>query len=103
MKIKKGDKVKILTGKDRGKTSTVLMVLPKKDKIVVEGINMVKRHVKPGTISKEGGIVSIERPIQASNVMFVEGDKPVRIGYKSIDGKVLRVSKKTGEVLDKKI
>jgi large subunit ribosomal protein L24 len=105
MKIKKGDKVKVIAGKDNGKIAVVLTVLNKKDKIVVEGVNMAKRHVKPGTISKEGGIISIERPIHVSNVMFVEEktSKPVRIGYKNIDGKVYRVSKKSGEVLDKKI
>lgn len=105
MKIKKGDKVKVITGKDRGKVATVLKVLPSENKIVVEGVNVVKKHVKPGTVSKEGGIVSVEKPIDISNVMFYDekSKKTVRIGYKIIDGKKYRVNKKTGDVLDKKL
>lgn len=105
MKIKEGDKVKVISGKDRGKTSTVLKVLRSENKIVVEGVNLVKRHVKPGTISKEGGIISIEKPIDVSNVMYYDepSKQTTRIGYKVIDGKKYRVSKKTGDILDKKI
>jgi large subunit ribosomal protein L24 len=105
MKIRKGDKVKVISGKDRGKISSVLRVLKADNKIVVEGVNMVKRHVKPGTVSKEGGIISIEKPIDVSNVMFYDesSKETLRVGYKIIDGKKLRVSKKTGDILDKKI
>ena len=70
MKIRKDDKVKIISGKDRGKISKVLKVLKNENKVVVEGVNVVKKHVKPGVISKEGGIVSIEKPIDVSNVMY---------------------------------
>lgn len=71
MKIKKDNKVKVITGKDKGKEGTVLRVFRKRNKILVEGVNISKRHVKPGAVSKEGGIISVERPIDASNVMLV--------------------------------
>jgi len=105
MKIKEGDKVKVISGKDRGKISTVLKVLKSENKIVVEGVNMVKRHVKPGTVSKEGGIISIEKPIDVSNVMYYDeaSKKTTRVGYKIIDAKKFRISKKTGDILDKKV
>jgi large subunit ribosomal protein L24 len=101
MKLNKGDKVKILAGKDKGKTGTVLKVLIAKGKIVVEGVGVVKKHVKPGAVSKEGGIVSIEKPIDASNAMYFDEKlgKTVRIGYKITDGKKQRINKKTGEAL----
>jgi len=105
MKIKKDDKVKIISGKDRGKISKVLKVLKNENKVVVEGVNVVKKHVKPGVISKEGGIVSIEKPIDVSNVMYYheQSKEAVKVGYKIIDGKKYRISKKTGEILDKKV
>jgi large subunit ribosomal protein L24 len=105
MRIKKDDKVKVIVGKDRGKIAKVLKVINSKNKIVVEGVNVVKKHVKPGAVSKEGGIISIEKPIDVSNVMYYDeaSKKTTRVGYKIIDGKKYRVSKKTGEVLDKKI
>jgi large subunit ribosomal protein L24 len=104
MKIKKGDKVKVISGKDKGKIATVLKVLTERNKVVVEGVGIVKKHVKPGTISKEGGIVSIEKPIDVSNVMYYDekSKKAIRIGYKLIEGKKYRISKKTGDILDKK-
>lgn len=105
MKIKKGDKVKIISGKDKGKVAPVLKVLEQTGKIVVEGVNKVKKHVKPGAVSKEGGIISIEEPIDASNVMYFDEklNKTVRIGYKIVNGKKYRVSKKSGEIIDKKL
>jgi large subunit ribosomal protein L24 len=105
MKIKKGDKIRVLSGKDRGKVASVLKVMPSKDKIVVEGVNMVKKHIKPGSVTKEGGIVSIEKPIFASTVMYYneKDKKSERVGYKRIDGKKFRISKASEEVLDKKI
>lgn len=101
MKIKKGDKVKIIAGKDKGKVGKVIKTFLKTQKVVVEGINKVKKHVKPGTLSKEGGIITIERAVHVSNVMFFDdkANKPVRIGYKIIDGKKYRISKKTGDVV----
>lgn len=102
MKIKVNDKVKIIAGKDLGKEGKVLRVLVEDSKVLVEGINKVKRHVKPGAVSKEGGIISIEKPVHVSNVMLVDPKTgtPTRIGYKIIDGKKYRISKKTGEVID---
>lgn len=104
MKIKVNDKVKILSGKDKGKTGPVLKVLIEKERVIVEGINKVKKHVKPGTVSKEGGIISIERPVHISNVMYVDekSGKPTRLGFKIIDGKKYRISKKSGEVVGAK-
>ncbi|MFZ2664464.1 MAG: 50S ribosomal protein L24 [Patescibacteria group bacterium] len=104
MKIKKGDKVKVISGKDKGKISSVLKVLSDKNQLVVEGVEIVKRHVKPGAVSKEGGIISVEKPIDASNVMYYDekSKKTVRIGYKVVDGKKYRINKKTGDILDKK-
>ena len=101
MKIKKGDKVQIMTGKDKGKKGTVVRVFPQKEKLIVEGINIVKRHVKPGAVSKEGGIISIERPINISNVMYLDekSKKPTRIGFRMEKGKKVRVSKKSNEVI----
>ena len=83
----------------------MLKVLEQTGKIVVEGVNKVKKHVKPGAVSKEGGIISIEKPIDASNVMYFDEklNKTVRIGYKIVNGKKYRVSKKSGEIIDKKL
>ena len=102
MKIQKDDKVKIISGKDKGKVAKVLRVYPDKEKVLVEGVNIVKRHVKPGALSKEGGIISMERPIHMSNVMYFDSklNKPVRVGYKTIDGKKYRINKKNQEVIE---
>lgn len=104
MKIQLGDKVKVISGKDKGKVAEVLKIFTKTNEILVQGVNMVKRHVKPGTASKEGGIVSFEKPINVSNVMYYsESDKrAVRLGYKTIDGKKVRVMKKLDKVVDSK-
>lgn len=104
MKLRKGDKVKIIAGKDSGKIGTVLKVLPKTDRILVEGINIVKKNVKPGAVSKDGGIISVERTIHSSNAMFYEDKsaRGVRLSSKIIDGKNYRVSKVSEEVVDKK-
>ena len=104
MKIKKGDKVKIISGKDSGKIGSVLKVLPKNDRVLVEGVNIVKKNVKPGAVSKEGGIISVERPIHVSNVLYYEekSARGVRLSSKKIDNKKYRVSKVSDEVIDKK-
>ena len=73
MKVRVGDKVKILAGKDRGKEGKVLVTLKKKDKVVVEGINIVKKHMKPSQMNETGGILSVEAPIHVSNVKVIEG------------------------------
>ena len=71
MHVKKNDNVTVLTGKDKGKTGKILKAFPREDKVLVEGVNIAKKHVKPGAVSKEGGIISVERPIDASNVALV--------------------------------
>lgn len=103
MFVKKGDKVKVITGKDKNKEGVVLAAFPKKDKVVVEGVNVVKKHQKPSQTAPQGGIVEMEASIHVSNVMVVDpsNGEATRVGYKEVDGKKVRVSKKTGEVLDK--
>lgn len=103
MKIRLKDKVKVISGKDKGKIGEVIKVLPLDNKVIVQGINMVKRHVKPGVINKEGGIVTFEKPIDVSNVMYFDEkeSKPSRLGYTLSDGKKFRVVKKSKEILTK--
>jgi len=103
MKIRVNDKVKVIAGKDKGTIGTVLKVFPVKRLVVVEGVNKVKKHIKPGQTSKEGGIIDIEKPVVSSNVMYYDETtkEATRIGFKFIDGKKYRVSKKTGEIIDK--
>lgn len=102
MKIKKGDKVEVLTGKDKGKRGEVLRVYPEKNKVVVEGVAIAKRHVKPNAANQQGGIVEAEAAIDASNVALIDPktDKPTRVGYLiKEDGTKFRVSKKSGAEL----
>ncbi len=101
MKIKKGDKVIVITGKDKGKTGEVTKAMPKENKVIVSGVNMVKRHQKP-TQENAGGIVSKEAPIHVSNVAIVDpkSGKASRMGTKILDdGRKVRVAKKSGEVI----
>ena len=103
LKLKKGDKVIVTTGKDKGKTGEITTVFPKENKVIVGGVNMVKRHTKPSQESA-GGIVSKEMPIHVSNVALVDPKtgKATRVGYKvEKDGHKARVAKKSGEVVDK--
>ena len=100
-KIKKGDKVVVITGRDKGKTGEVLKVLPDENRAVVAGINLVKKHEKPSAAS-QGGIVSKEAPIHLSNIAMADpkDGKATRVGFKvAKDGKKERVAKKSGEVL----
>lgn len=103
MHVKKGDKVKVISGKDRGKEGVILQVFPKKNRVIVEGVNMVKKHVRPSQDNPQGGILNIEAPIHVSNVMPIDPKtgEPTRVGYKIIDGKKVRIAKKSGEPLDK--
>lgn len=98
MKIKKGDTVIVLSGNDKKKTGEVTKVLPKDNKVVVEGVNVRKKHVKPRMQGQEGGIIEMAMPIDVSKVMLVcpETKKPTRVGYKFEDGKKVRVAKKSG-------
>lgn len=94
-KIKKGDKVMVITGRDKGKTGEVINVNPKENKVVISGVNVNKVHKKP-TMQSAGQILEIEKPIDVSNVSIVEDGKPVRIKFDICDGKKVRISKKTG-------
>ncbi|MBQ8671226.1 MAG: 50S ribosomal protein L24 [Alphaproteobacteria bacterium] len=99
MKIKKNDTVIILSGDDKGKTGVVKQAMPKENKVIVEGINMVKRHTKPSQ-NNPGGIVSKEAAIHTSNVAIYKDGKATKVGYKVVDGKKVRVARKSGEVID---
>ncbi|MDQ0319957.1 large subunit ribosomal protein L24 [Pararhizobium capsulatum DSM 1112] len=100
-KIRKGDKVVVLTGKDKGRSGEVIQVLPKEDRAVVRGINLVKRHQRQ-TQSQEAGIISKEASVHLSNLAVADKDgKPTRVGFKVLeDGKKVRVAKRSGEVID---
>ena len=100
-KIKKGDRVVLLTGKDKGKTGSVLQVLPKEERVLVEGLNMVKRHTKPSQADPNGGIKNKEAPVHVSNVAIVDSKgKPTRVGFRMEGDKKVRFAKKSGEVID---
>ncbi|TLG77428.1 50S ribosomal protein L24 [Culicoidibacter larvae] len=103
MHVKKGDKVQVIAGKDKGRQGLILQVLPKQNKVVVEGINVVKKHQKASQQNEVGGIVEIEAPIHASNVqpLCPKTKKPTRVGYEVRNGKKVRIAKVSGEVLDK--
>ncbi|HAA4682061.1 TPA_asm: 50S ribosomal protein L24 [Listeria monocytogenes] len=103
MHVKKGDKVKVITGQDKGKSGKVLAAFPKKDRVLIEGINMVKKHTKPSNINPQGGILNVEAPIHVSNVMLIDPKtgEPTRVGYEVKGDKKVRVAKKSGEVIDK--
>ena len=100
MKIKKGDMVKVIAGKDKDKEGKVLAVNKEKNTVVVEGINMVTKHTKPSATNQNGGIIHQEGPIDASNVMFLHKGKATRVGFKLDGDKKVRVAKSTGEVID---
>ncbi|MCB9032479.1 MAG: 50S ribosomal protein L24 [Chitinophagales bacterium] len=99
-KIKKGDTVVVISGSYKGKEAKVLEVYPKTNKALVEGINIVKKHTKPNAQNQQGGIVEAEAPINISNLMVVVGGQATRIG-RQVDenGKIVRIAKKTGEVV----
>jgi large subunit ribosomal protein L24 len=99
-KIRKGDNVVVLTGKDKGRTGEVIQVLPKEDRAVVRGVNMVKRHQRQ-TQAQEAGIINKEASLHISNIAIVDKDgKPTRVGFSVVDGKKVRVAKRSGEVID---
>jgi large subunit ribosomal protein L24 len=101
-KIKKGDRVIVLAGKDKGRKGQVIKVLPKDDRVVVSGINMVKRHTRPTQADPQGGIKNKEAALHISNVAFIDpkSGEPTRVGFRVEDGKKVRVAKKSGEVID---
>lgn len=100
MKIKKGDTVKVIAGKDKDKEGKVLSVDLKKGKVLVENVNMITKSQKPSAANQQGGIVQKEAPIDASNVMYLHKGQVTRIGYKMEGDKKVRFAKKTGDVLD---
>jgi large subunit ribosomal protein L24 len=101
MKIKKGDRVVVLSGKDRGKEGTVLVALPTEGKVIVEGVATAKRHRKARSATDTGGIIDKNMPIPVSNVAVVspKDGKPTRVGFKFADGKKVRICKRTGAEL----
>ncbi|WP_304170285.1 50S ribosomal protein L24 [Phenylobacterium aquaticum] len=100
-KIKKGDRVVILAGKDKGRQGNVLKVLPKEDRLVVEGLNLVQRHTRPTQADPQGGIKSKEAALHVSNVAIVDSKgKPTRVGFRVEGDKKVRVAKTTGEVIN---
>ncbi len=103
MHVKKGDTVKVISGKDKGKQGVILEAYPKQSRVLVEGINVVKKHAKPSQDNPQGGILNKEAAIHVSNVMPIDpkSGEPTRVGYKVENGKKVRVAKKSGEVLDK--
>ncbi|MCR4379010.1 MAG: 50S ribosomal protein L24 [Rhodospirillales bacterium] len=100
-KIKKGDKVVVLTGRSKGQTGEVLSVNPSENRALVQGVNMVKRHQRP-TQASQGGIVEKEAPIHISNIAMIDpkDNKATRVGFKTISGKKVRVAKRSGEALE---
>jgi large subunit ribosomal protein L24 len=101
-KIKKNDQVVVLSGRDKGKRGRVIEILTKKNKVLVEGVNMLKHHERPNRQQGiAGGIIERESPLDISNVMVIQGGQPTRVGFQILaDGRKVRVSKKTGEVID---
>ena len=100
-KIKTGDNVVVLTGKDKGRQGNVLKVLPKEDRVVVEGLNMVQRHTRPTQSDPQGGIKNKEAALHISNVAIVDSKgKPTRVGFRVEGDKKVRVAKTTGEVIN---
>ena len=101
MKIKKGDTVQVISGADSGKTGRVIKVYLDTDKVVVEGMNMVKKHARPTQDNPQGGIVEKEASIHVSNIMLVVSGKPTRVGFKILEnGKKVKVAKSNGEVIN---
>jgi large subunit ribosomal protein L24 len=100
MKIKKGDMVKVIAGKDKDKEGKVISVNQKDGTVLVEGVNMLTKHAKPSMANQNGGIIHQEGPINISNVMYIHKGKATRVGFKMDGDKKVRVAKSTGEVID---
>ena len=101
-RVKKGDRVVVTTGRDKGKTGEVLGVMPKDGRVLVQGVNMIKRHTRPSQ-TQQGGIIEREAPLHLSNVMLADPKtgEPTRVGFKVLDdGRKVRVAKRSGEVID---
>lgn len=101
--VKKNDTVIVITGKDKGKKGRVIAAFPRENRVLVEGVNMVKKHARPSQANPQGGILTKEAPIHVSNVMLIDPKTgaPTRIGYKILeDGRKVRYAKKSGEIID---
>ena len=100
-KIRKGDRVIVTTGRDKGKKGEVLRVLPKQDRVLVQGVNMVKRHQRP-TPANAGGIIEKELPLHVSNVAHIDpkSDRPTRVGYRIQEGRKVRIARRSNEPID---
>ena len=99
-KIRKGDTVKVIAGKDKGKQGKVLEILAKKNALKVEGVNLVKKHAKPSSANTTGGIITMEAPLDISNVALVVDGETTKVGFRIEDGKKVRFAKKTGKTID---
>ena len=99
MRLKKNDTVKVITGKGKGRTGKIVQIDPVRERVIVQGINMVSKTMKKRNAQDKGGIVEVEAPIHVSNVQLVSKDKVSRVGYRIENGKKIRYAKKTGEVL----
>ena len=100
MKLKKGDTVLVIAGKDKGKEGEIVRALPRENKVIVSGVNIAKKHQKQTKQTMQGGIIDRDMPVHASNVMLVHKGKPTRVGYKiQADGTNVRIAKSTGEVI----
>ena len=101
-KIRKGDRVVVLTGKDKGRQGAVSKVFPKESRVLVDGLNMVQRHTRPSQGDPQGGIKNKEASLHISNVALLDpkSGEPTRVGFRIEDGKKVRVAKKSGEVID---
>ncbi len=99
MKLKKGDNVILIAGKDKGKKGKIISILKEKDRVVVEGLNMVKKHQRPRKSGEKGQTISVASPVHASNVMVLDPktDKPSKIGKKLVGDKMVRIAKKSGQ------
>lgn len=97
IKLKKGDIVKVIAGKDKGKDGKIIAVDHKNNRVVVEGVNMITKHTKPSAANQQGGIIHQEGPLDVSNVMYLYNGKPARIQYQVKDGKKVRTAKVKGE------
>ena len=100
--LKTGDKVRVITGKDKGQEGTIKKTFAKENRVIVEGVNKIKKHQKPTNVNPQGGIVDIEAPIDASNVMYLDPstNEPTRLGVRREDGKRVRYAKKSGKDLE---
>jgi large subunit ribosomal protein L24 len=100
MKLRKGDTVVVISGKDKGTEGAIAQVLPADNKVIIAGVNTAKKHSKPTKADQQGGIIDRDMPVHASNVMLVHKGKPTRIGYKiNSDGTKVRIAKSSGEVI----